>query len=69
MKSIYILIFLSSFGIPSYCQVEVSGVAFIDENSNGIKDKGEKSFEGLHLSNGRDIVSTDKEGPFSIKKN
>ncbi|MCK5277046.1 MAG: hypothetical protein KAK04_00890, partial [Cyclobacteriaceae bacterium] len=68
MKSIYILIFLSSFGIPSFCQLEVSGVAFIDENSNGIKDNGEKSFEGLHISNGRDNVSTDNEGSFSIKK-
>ena len=68
MKSICILIFLSSFAIPSFCQVEVSGEAFIDKNSNGIKDKGEKSFKGLHISNGRDITSTDKQGIFSINK-
>ncbi len=68
MRIVFILIFLFPFDILVFCQGVVSGIAFIDDNKNGIKDNGELYFEGLHMSNGRDIVSTDKEGIFLLDK-
>ncbi len=46
---------------------EIAGSAFIDRNLNGIKEKGEKPFKGLQISNGRDIVLTDNSGNYSIE--
>ncbi len=46
----------------------VRGTAFIDENLNGLHDRGESFYEGLEVSNGRNIVSTDRKGKYSIPK-
>ena len=65
MKILITIVFLF-FTFNSFCE-DVEGNAFIDYNLNGIKDEGEKPFEGLLISNGRDIVSTDKAGNYSIE--
>lgn len=68
MKSLSLLLILFAIVLSSFGQKVVNGNAFLDKNSNGIKDKGEKSFKGLKISNGRDIVNTDKNGNYTIEK-
>jgi len=68
MKSIFTLFILVSYISISYGQNQVKGKAFIDQNSNGIRDRGEDPVDGLYISNGRDIVSTDKKGNYRIEK-
>jgi len=64
---IWMYIVILCFPVHSYGRV-MEGMAFIDSNSNGIKDSGEQPFSGLHVSNGRDIVTTDRTGYYSIEK-
>lgn len=44
-----------------------SGVVFVDVNSNGIKDKGEKGLSGVVVSDGFTLIKSDSKGEFSIK--
>jgi hypothetical protein len=66
-KTIIIIVF-AFLSVTSFAQTLVDGAAFVDINANGIWDTGEKAFAGLHVSNGRDIVMTDKKGRFAIEK-
>ena len=68
MKRISILIVLSVFTISLLASTGVSGVAFIDINKNGIKERNEKVLSGVRVSNGRDVVTTDKKGLYHIEK-
>ena len=44
-----------------------SGEVFVDANSNGVKDKGEKGLSGVVVSDGFTLVKSDSKGEFSIK--
>lgn len=44
-----------------------SGEVFVDANSNGIKDKGEKGLGGVVVSDGFTLVKSNSRGEFSIK--
>lgn len=68
MKNLLVLVMLGTLSLTTFGQSQVKGKAFIDKNANGILDKGEKSYKDLNISNGRDIVTTDKNGNFSIEK-
>ncbi len=39
----------------------------MDENKNGKKEPGEKGIENVGISNGRDVVFTDRDGRYSVK--
>ena len=45
---------------------QASGVVYHDANANQKYDGGEKLLVGIRVSNGTDIVKTDKEGKYSI---
>jgi len=48
----------------------VSGVVFNDDNGNGKYDKGrERLLRGVAVSNGRDVVITDKKGRYKVALN
>lgn len=44
----------------------VKGTVFIDANQNGKREKNEKGFAGISVSNGREVVQTDKDGNYTL---
>lgn len=44
----------------------ITGYVFADRNANGLKERGEKGLRNVAVSNGRDIVYTDRHGSFVI---
>lgn len=56
-------------GLACYAQEsnQLEGYVFLDENRNQVKDEGEKGIKDVLVSNGRDIVSTDGKGWYSIE--
>lgn len=68
MKSIkyfLFLVYLACF-VPLTAQNIISGKVFLDKNGNGIQDRSEHGIKAVPVSNGRDVVLTDKDGNFSI---
>ena len=45
---------------------EVRGVVFLDANGNGAYDGGEAGVEGVGVSNGREVVRTDRRGAYTL---
>lgn len=48
-------------------QAQVKGLVFLDENGNQKMDTGEMGIENICISNGSDVVQTDKNGEFTIQ--
>lgn len=66
-----ILITLSAMQATAADQAPDSfkGIVFLDRNSNGILDKGEKGVEGVAVSDGFSVVKTDRKGRYAITPN
>lgn len=47
-------------------RVKVAGRIYLDDNANGLKDKSERGLKTVLVSNGKDIVHTDKKGRYEI---
>lgn len=47
-------------------QANHRGYVFVDSNGNGIYDKGEKALSGICVSDGKNVVKTDKKGFYSL---
>ena len=43
-----------------------TGIVFEDRNRNGERDEGESGVRGVSVSNGRDVVQTDRDGRYSL---
>ena len=65
IKNFLLPIYLACF-MPLTSQNIVSGKVFLDKNGNGIQDRSEHGIKAVPVSNGRDVVLTDKDGNFSI---
>ncbi len=52
-----------------FAQGKIGGFVYLDENQNLVRDKGEPGMEGALVSNGRDVVKTDRDGKWSITGN
>src|SRR5690554_6207456 len=64
-KNLFVLLFLiSSWAI--YSQQVASGYVFNDTNKNDKKDRREAGIANVGVSNGIDVVITDKEGRYSL---
>ncbi len=50
-------------------QETASGTVFLDQNNNGVLDAGEEGIPDVPVSNGRQVVTTDELGKYSIKIN
>lgn len=48
-------------------QQRATGTVFLDVNGNGALDSGEEGVENVAVSNGRDIVTTNENGEYSIE--
>ena len=54
--------------LPSGAEpIKYVGVVFNDLNRNGIRDTGEPGIEGVKVSNGIDVVMTDKAGRYALE--
>jgi hypothetical protein len=42
------------------------GTVFLDKNNNGVRDKREPGIKGVSVSNGTEVVRTDKKGDYEI---
>lgn len=59
-----LVFFILIFAQPFWAQVK--GVVFLDSNKNNLIDKGEKTVADVLISNGKDIVKTNKKGKYTI---
>jgi hypothetical protein len=46
--------------------LEATGVVFNDKNHNGVRDASEHGISGVLVSNGSDIVTTEKDGRYAL---
>ncbi|TXF75027.1 calcineurin-like phosphoesterase C-terminal domain-containing protein [Chryseobacterium sp.] len=49
-----------------FAQTSVSGFVYEDANNNSTKDRKEKGLENISVSNGQEVVLTDKNGRYSL---
>jgi hypothetical protein len=47
-------------------QPSAKGMVFEDRNGNGKKDRSEKGIPGVSVSNGREVVATDRDGRYQL---
>ncbi len=59
-------LFLLSSPVPAQEAGSASGVVFHDQNGNGRRDAGEPGLPGVHVSNQREIATTDAEGRWTL---
>ena len=52
--------------VPAVAET-ATGHVFEDANRNGVRDAGEPGIEGVRVSNGRDVVLTDRDGRYRIE--
>ncbi len=64
-KNLFVLLFLIG-SLAIYSQQVASGYVFNDTNKNGKKDRREAGIANVSVSNGIDVVITDKEGRYSL---
>lgn len=66
-----VLAVLLFFCYPFFCwsqiSIPVKGIVFLDKNQNQLRDAGERGMRNVFVSNGRDIVQTDRRGTFEIE--
>jgi hypothetical protein len=48
-------------------QATATGYVFEDRNNNGVRDSGEKGLANVRVSNGEDIVRTDRDGHWRLE--
>lgn len=66
-KIAYTLLLLLPFGISeAVAQQTARGCVYLDANANGKKDAKEKGMQGVAVSNGREVVTTDNKGRYEL---
>ncbi len=64
MKALLTALLLAA--LPAAAAEEATGRVFEDRNRNGQFDRGEPGIEGVRVSNGLDVVTTDRSGRYAI---
>jgi predicted MPP superfamily phosphohydrolase len=57
-----------ALGALARANAQVSGVAFVDANANGVRDAGERGLAGVAISNQDAVVTTDASGGFALPR-
>ena len=60
---VLVLMLTASMGVQA---AVATGVVFKDKNENGVLDKGEKGIAKVRVSNGREVVQTDRKGRYEL---
>ncbi|MEN6385743.1 MAG: calcineurin-like phosphoesterase family protein [Phycisphaerales bacterium] len=68
-ENIIVNVACALFFIHSSIAAAISGFVYEDKNKNNIKDKNEKPIANIAVSNGRDVVLTDKKGQYHLDVN
>ncbi|MEM6377435.1 MAG: calcineurin-like phosphoesterase family protein [Bacteroidota bacterium] len=66
MKNLVLPILLLCFSINTHAQNTAKGFVFHDANENRVKDAGEAGIAEVAVSNGVDVILTDKNGAYEI---
>ncbi len=66
MKQIIAIILFGAMGFQTIAQDKVSGFVFIDANKNGKKESREKGVPNVAVTNGVEVVLTDKKGKYQL---
>jgi C terminal of Calcineurin-like phosphoesterase/N terminal of Calcineurin-like phosphoesterase len=61
--SIVLTVFLAPLATA---ETTAQGVVFNDRNGNGVRDAGERGIKGVGVSNGRDVVETNRRGEYTL---
>ncbi|SOD12013.1 calcineurin-like phosphoesterase C-terminal domain-containing protein [Pedobacter xixiisoli] len=69
LASLFLLIQIPQIGYAIDKGIIVKGQVFYDANRNGIHEAKEKGLKNILISNGKDIVKTDKNGLYTIEAN
>lgn len=64
-KSIFLSMLLLSSSL-AWAQQKISGTIYEDSNANGKKERREKGIPAVAISNGIDVVLTDKDGRYEL---
>lgn len=65
MKGLSLIVLLAILPAALWAQV-IRGQVFLDKNENQTRDKGERGIRQVWVSNGADMVQTDRKGYYSI---
>ena len=66
MKKLYCSLLVCLMSGTVFAQQNATGTIYIDANANGKLDKKEVGLEGVSVSNGRQVVQTDKSGKYVL---
>ena len=66
MKNLYWALIACCISSTAVAQNLAKGTIYIDANSNGRQDKKELGLEGVSVSNGREVVLTNKKGQYEL---
>src|SRR5690606_35599516 len=54
------------YAYPAHAQIIATGYVYHDKNENGKRDSNEKGIANVSVSNGVQVVQTDKNGKYSL---
>lgn len=66
MKKLRTSLFLVSIGVATTLSAQYTGRVYVDQNNNGIFDKNEKTLSNVCVSDGLNVVKTDKQGVYRL---
>ena len=66
MKKIQLLLIALIIAGSAFAQQKVSGIVYEDLNANGKKERREKGLPNIAVSNGIQVVQTDKNGKYEL---
>jgi calcineurin-like phosphoesterase family protein len=68
VRRVLAMLLLMVPAIPGAQQGDLSGVAFIDANGNGVRDTGERGLANVVVSNQDAVVATDSSGVYRLPR-
>ena len=69
MKKVFLPFCALIFSIPFMAQTNVEGFVFEDNNKNNIMERNEKGISNVAVTNGLDVVLTNKDGKYNLPIN
>ncbi|VAX38183.1 hypothetical protein MNBD_PLANCTO03-150, partial [hydrothermal vent metagenome] len=66
--TLFLLATVTTAGFAQTAALQTArGVVFVDTDSDGLRDEGERGLAGIRVSNGRDVVLTDEHGRYEVE--
>ena len=67
-KHLLLMVLLIAPAISGAHQTDVSGVAFVDTNGNGVRDNGERGLANVVVSNQDAVITTNASGAYGLPR-